>query len=238
MALSYVQEDLSRYIDLHDLTGIPFNFQLVIFPYRGHQPPPFPAVEDSTSDDPEPKEGSLLTVHRSAFPFSELGSTEDYTNEIRWWFHPLIFAGEIPIRRRILKIVKSRPLNINPLCARNPDFQLIKKVNPNVISELHKTRVINDTIKSWGNLAAGERNRIFADVRLIAREFKKAYPENFGESGDDSSQGSFRAGDGEAGGADGGEGEREKKEGKFIKRLKKISPTIARKLTRKNENDQ
>lgn len=245
MALSYVQEDLSRYLDLHDLTGIPFDFQLVMFPYKGYQPPPFPIVTEDPGGGglvvaPNEAPGQTIITHRMAFPFSELGTTgesgttegreryPDEVREVRWWFHPLIFAGEIPIKRKILKIVKSRPLTINPLCARDPQFDLIKKANPGLVDEFNETRVFSDTIKCWIRLASIERSKVFVSVSSIAREFKKAYPEEFGESGDDAEAEEFRLDDerGERG---------EKREGKFMKRLKKISPTIARKLTKRNE---
>lgn len=231
MALDYAKEDLSRYLHNRDLTRLPFNFQLIMFPYRGRQPPPFDVSMMSQSFTDRSAD-TRLSSKRSRNEWSmessgpaglALGYNPD--EEIRWWFHPLIFAGEIPLDSHARKIVTNHPLTINPLCAKSPKYRKIQEVNPSVIRDLADLNKLSpdsfgnakETSIGWGDVAVSERYRMFCDVKRIARALKKDAPEIFGESGDVDS-GRFP-------------NEDSKKSG-FRAKIKSISPKFGRKFSR------
>lgn len=243
MALDYAKEDLSRYLQARDLTRLPFNFQLIMFPYRGRQPPPFDTfniTQSFTDRSPDTRQtkrsyssvnssaNSEVNLLRMESPSSGLGY--DPEQEIRWWFYPLIFAGEIPLDTHARKIVCNYPFTINPLCAKTPRYRKIQEVNPGVISDLSDLMKVpvtsfpssTETSIGWSDVAVSERYRMFCDVKRIARALKKEAPEIFGESGDVDSG---RYPDGVTPVED------QSKKG-FRAKIKSISPKFGRKFSR------
>lgn len=219
MALDYVKEDLIRYIDHRNITRIPADFQLIMFPHKGKQPPPF--VDDlNLSNNPKRKAHEVLGY--------------DPESEIRWWFHPLIFADEIPLDPKVTEILISHSFFINPLCVSQPNYQEIYEKNKEAVKVFAEVwglsvqtfvKAGNDKI-GWGDMAANERKRMLVDAKKIARVLKSEFPEIFGESADaESTSGKFMA------------EPLEEKKG-IMAKIKGISPKLGKKFTRKSSEEK
>lgn len=222
MALDYVKEDLTRYIDQRNMTRIPADFQLVMFPHKGKQPSPF--VDDiNISNTPKRKADEILGY--------------DPDSEIRWWFHPLIFADEIPLDSNMIEILADHSFFINSLCVYQPNFKEIYEKNKEAVKIL--SEVWNLPIQTfadagigkigWGDMASNERKRMLTDAKKIARVLKSDFPELFGESGEaDSTSGKFITDPPPP---------LEEKKG-IMAKIKSISPKLGKKFSRKSSEEK
>ncbi len=77
MALAYVKEDLKKFISDRNIETLPDDFKWVLFPMRGHQPPPFEMGLGSRDSFGESSDSDPLTPEEKLTVF---------TNEYRIWF--------------------------------------------------------------------------------------------------------------------------------------------------------
>jgi hypothetical protein len=215
MALAYVKEDLKKFIRDRNIEDLPDDFKWVLFPMRGHQPPPFEkgisSEESSDYDDPTPEE--KLTV---------------YTNEYRIWFYPLIFIGDLPFDEDYKRMIATTSFVIGPLSGENSNLKRVMKNNTSTVDLISKryANVLKDgriTYPSLGEVAALERYRTLSEAKERLRSLKRTYPEIFGETTE--TVDSFR----ETPKLVRSKSKREM----FKEKVKRISPTISKKFKKK-----
>ena len=191
MALEYVKEDLFSFISQRNFDKLPDGFYWVMFPYRGRQPPPFP--REFTDESSEYSDEAPVASEERVLPFTNQGLTKEYTNEIRWWFYPLVFIDELPFDEKYRDIIASTAFLIGPLAGKNLNLERICKVNPRGVSQISQkyeiTRDGKKSLPSIEEVAGTERFRVSVEVKEKAKNLKKSYPELFGETTDSGSVG-------------------------------------------------
>lgn len=214
MALAYVKEDLKEFIKHRNFEQVPDLFYWVMFPYRGRQPPPF-AEEKIPSGNDE---------NFVSLPFSKSGFPTDYESEIRWWFYPLIFLGDLPFDDYYKNIISETKFVIGPLASETPNLGEIAIVNPKTLESISRRYVTKDgTIPPLKEISQVERYRVITEAKNIALGLKRSYPELFGETAESDSITKPKESE------DLSPKHRKGKSSGFRKRIKGWSPKFARK---------